>query len=277
MEPIVRTIHGAYLQTCQILNLPFVAKAHSTLNEKFLVHQDIELTQTEMPYVHYVAIGNGGHRFTTGADGISKPDPVQHLPKHGSLYNHLPFILRPLDNDLTAAQRSRYRMRRIEEHNGVRHAAYYLRVLDLSNTVPQLELREVDAATITTTPYVSTITDLNPTPPAVEPGMVLTTTGNYIAATAKVYFSLDEWEINEFLAACNIVYGDDRYGIISEVALCSGVDRSVTGEFSNMVSGYIDAVAVQVTSFLNVFHAAKFTNTGITLTLDIGSVEPLLF
>lgn len=277
MEPIVRTIHGAYLQTCQILKLPFIVKPHTTLNEKFMIHEGVTISDVEIPHVQYVAIGNGGHRFTTGADGISKPDLVQHLPKHGSLYNHLPFVVRPLDNDLTGAERARYRLRRIEEHNGVRHAVYYLRVLDFTSTIPQMELREISEATISTTPFVPTISDLNPTPPAIDPGMVLTSTGDYIAATAKVHFSMDEWEIAELLSACTIIYGDDRYAIISEIGLCSGVDRTLTGEFNGVTSGYIDSVATQVVSFLSVLHVAKFTNTGFTMTLDIGSVEPLLF
>ena len=277
MEPIVRTIYGAYLQTCQKLKLPFTVAENSTLNQKFSIHENVALGVGEIPHVQYIAIGNGGHRFTTGADGISKPEPIQHLPKHASLYKHLPFVVRSLDNDLSAAQRGRYRMRRIEEHNGVRYAVYYLRVLSMDGVSARLELREIDAATITTTPYTPTQSDLNPTPPAIDPGGVITTSGNYIAATATVTFSMDEWELAEFLNACNILYGDDRYAIISEIALCSGIDRNLTGEFAGVNTGYIDAVGVQPTSFLSVFHAAKFTNNGIHLTLDIGSVEPLLF
>lgn len=277
MEPIVRTIHGAYLQTVQLLGLPFIVKANSTLNEKFQVHSDVNLGDTDMPRTRYIAIGNGGHTFNTTADGIPTPSSVQHLPRHGSLYNHLPFILRPLSDDLTAIERSKYRMRKIEEINGTRYAAYYLKTIDVSQTLPQLELRDIANGNITSVPFEPTITDLNPVAPALVNNGLVTTTGTYIAATAKVPFTMDEWEVNEFTSACNIKYGDDRYAIISEIALCSGIDRAVSGEFNNVVSGYIDVVVAQVVSFLNVFYSAKFSNTGIDVMFDVGSVEPLLF
>lgn len=277
MEPIVRTIHGAYLQTVQLLGLPFIVKPNSTLNEKFQVHSDVNLGDTDMPRMRYIAIGNGGHAFNTSADGIPTPSSVQHLPRHGSLYNHLPFILRPLSDDLTAVERSKYRMRKIEEINGVRYAAYYLKTIDVSQTLPQIELRDITNGVITSVPFEPTITDLNPLPPNFINNGIVTTTGTYIAATAKVPFTMDEWEVNEFASACNIKYGDDRYAIISEIALCSGIDRPVSGEFNNVVSGYIDVVVAQVVSFLNVFYTAKFSNNGIDVMFDVGSVEPLLF
>lgn len=277
MIPSVRTIHGGYLQSCQLLGLPFSIKANTTLNEKFQIHTDVNLGETDMPRLRYIAIGNGGHAFSTGADGIPTLDPIQHRPKSGSLYNHLPFILRPLDADLTAVERRNYRLRRIETINNIRYAAYYLRVLDMSQTSPQMELREVTDGVISTVPYVPTISDLNPVAPPLTPNGVMTTTGSYIATTAKVQYVMTQWEVEELLAACVIKYGSDKYAIISELALCSGIDRTVAGEFNGASTGYVDAVAVQCCSFMNVGYIAKFSNSGLDIVLDVGSVEPLLF
>lgn len=277
MEPIVRTSNAAYLQSCQFLHLPFQLKEHTTLNEKFQVHHDFVLSAGDMPAVRYVCIGNGGHRFTTGADGVAMPEPVQHKPRHAALYNHIPFVIRPLDDDLVPAVRANYRIRRIEEIDGIRYACYYMRVLDKSSTIPQLELREVDGSTITSSPYVPTITDLNPTPPPIDPGGVIVTSGNYIACTSKIPFIMDAWEINELISACEIKFGDPRYAIISEIGICSGLDKNVTGEFSGIMTGYVDAVAAQIMSFISVFYTAQFSTTGLSITFDIGNVEPLLF
>lgn len=276
MENIVRTVYGAETQTTQLLGLPTVIRPHTTLNEKFSIHNDIALADTDRPSVKYIAIGNGGHRMVVGVNNIPRPDPVQHTPRDAALYNHLPFVLRLVNDDLTALQRINYRLRRIEQHDGVSYAAYYLKVLDLSATIPQLELRTVVDGITTSTAFNSTINDLNPTPPALVPGGVLTTTGDYIAATAKVPFVMSSDDIDEFMNVCNIIYGDDNYAMISELGLCSGIDRSVVGDFNGISTGYTDAIGVQITSFISSFFAAKFSNSGISILLDTGSIEPML-
>lgn len=276
MEQIVPTIHGAYLQTCQYMKRTFVVENHTTLNEKFGLHDTIALAGTDMPFMQYVAIGNGGHEFSTGTDGIPLINSIQHLPTDAALYNHLPFVLRALDNDLTPAERAGYRMRVIETYEGVRYAAYYLKVLDLSTTVPQKELREVNEGIITTTPFASSVGNLNPTPPVITPGGVLTTSGNSVAVTSKVAFDMDTWEIEELLNASVVKYGDDRYAIISEIALVSGLDKVVSGDFNGTISSYTDVIAAQICAFMSSIYPAKYSTAGINTLLDIGAVEALL-
>lgn len=277
MDQIVQTVYGSYLQTCQYLKLPFVPKEHSTLNEKFQCNDDIALLATDMPHLKYVAIGNKGHQYSTGADGVPLINILPHQPTDAALYGHLPFVLRPMDNDLTPAERVNYRMRVIEEYDGVRYAAYYLRKLDFSTTVPQMEHREIDNGYINTTPFNPSVSNLNPVPPVLPPNGVLVSTGHAVAVTAKLPFSMSPWEINELLAACLIKYGDDRYAVITEIALVSGVDKTVNGEFAGVVTGYTDAIAAQVCAHIAASYAAKYCNTGIDVLLDIGAVNPLLF
>lgn len=276
MQSSVRTIASAYLQTTQLLGLPVQIEDNSTLNEKFSIHENESLLTDEVPSVIYVGVGNGGHRMVVGADSISRPEPVLHTPQNASLYNHLPLVLRPITNDLTAAERVNYRLRRIETHDGVEYAAYYLKRIDLSTTDPLLELREVDNGNITSTPFGYSLSDLNPSPPALNPGGTLTTTGDYIAATAKVPFIMDSFDIEEFKEVANIIYGDVNYAMISEIALCSGVDRSLPGDFNGATLNYTDVVACQVANFITSFFSATFSNSGINVTFDIGSAEPLL-
>lgn len=276
MESSIRTVYSAALQASTLLGLPIVLKPNSTLNEKFGVNQSISLAETDVPAIRYLAVGNGGHRMIVGADNIAKPEPIQHTPRHAALYNQLPFILRKTNEDLTPAERANYRLRKLETHDGVSYVAYYLKVLDLSNTSTQLELRNVTDGVTTSTVFNPTAADLNPTPPAINPGGVIQTSGDYIAATAKVPFVMSTTDIEEYLNVCNIIYGDVNYAMISEIALCSGVDRTVTGDFNGTSLGYTDAIGVQVCSFLSSFFALNFTNGSISLELDAGSVEALL-
>lgn len=276
MEQIIRTVIGAQLQTAQLLGLPLIVPDHTTLNEKFNIHNNQSLADTDRPTVKYVTIGNGGHKAEIGGDGFSKIIPVPHRPKDTALYNHLPFVLRRIDNDLTPVERAKYRLRRQEIHDGVNYIAYYLKVLDLTNTVPQLELRTVDAGVVTAVPFTPSNADLNPSKPNVTSGTVLTTSGDYIAATAKVPFVMTETDISEFVEVCNIIHGDPGYAFISEVGLCSGVDKVLTGDFGGVSSSYTDAIAVQIVNFISTSYAANFITNEIKMNLNIGSVEPLL-
>ena len=276
MQNIVRSVLGAYVQTCQLLGLPIILKPNSTLNQKFDVQNGIAFGEDDKVSCKYLTIGNGGHRIVAGTNGIPKVEPVQHTPRDCALYNHLPFVLRLPNDDLAPEERANYRIRRQETHGGQIYIAYYLRVLDLSQTVPQLELRVVQDGVTTSTPYDPQLSDLNPTPPAITPGGVLVTTGDYVAATGKVPFTMNAWDIEELLNVSNILYGDEGYAMISELALCTGADRIVTGEFNGVSSSYVEAVGVQVTCFINTFFSAVFNNQSIETTFDVGSVEPML-
>lgn len=276
MERIVRTVYGAYLQTCQLLDLPVIIKPNSTLNEKFNIHTNIAIADSDRPAMLYVGIGNGGHRMVVGSNGIGKPEIIQHTPRHAALYNQLPFVLRLPSEDLIPTERAKYRLRRLETHDGTTYVAYYLKKLDMTNTVPQLELRTVTNGVTNSTVFSPTIADLNPTPPAINPGGVLTTTGDYIAATGKVPFTMVANEVAEFLNVANIIYGDEGYAMISEIALCSGVDRTVVGDFNGSSSGYIDSIGVQIMNFIGQFVHVPSNNSGIDIEFDVGSVEPLL-
>ena len=277
MDQIVQTVYGSYLQTCQYLKLPFEHSAYTTLNEKFQSYTNITLLTTDMPHLQYVAIGNKGHQYTTGGDGVPLINILPHRPTDAALYGHLPFVLRPISGDLTPSERMNYRMRVIETYGGVQYAAYYLKRLDLTTTVSQMEHRDINDGVVTTTPFVPSVANLNPTPPSLPSNGVLVSTGDAVAVTAKVPFIMSAWEINELLTACIIKYGDDRYAIITEIGLVSGVDKIVEGNFNGTIASYTEAISAQICAHISAAYAAKYSNTGINVMLDVGAVNPLLF
>jgi len=282
MENIVRTVYGAYLQTTQLMQLPFTLLPHTTLNEKFNINSNATLASNQIPFLQYFGIGNGGHQMVLGANNVSVPEPIQHSPTDAALYNQLPFVLRAQNNDLTPAQMLNYRLRTTVSIAGVSYIAYYLKTLNLnttsgtvSNTVAQLMYNTVQNGTVSSTPFVPSAANLNPTPPSTTTTGAVSTTGNYIAATAQVPITLTPFDINEFLNVANIIYGDPAYAIISEIALCSGIDQAGAGTILASNSSFADAIGVQVMTFINTFYAAQFMNSGINLLLDVGAVEPL--
>lgn len=275
METVTTTIYGSYIQTCQLLNKQPNILQYTTLNEKFNIYKDEVLYDGEIPRLAYVAIGNGGHKLSTGANGIGFNTPVLHTPRHASLYSHMPFVLRTVDNDLTAIERDRFRLRKVIDINGVTYVAYYLRVLDLAPISPAMEHKLVENNTIYTNDFIPAASDLEPTPPNLDPNATNTTTGEYLASTAKIPFVMDSNDIIELQNACRILYGSDEYAIISEVALCTGIERALDGDFNGTIASYNEAIAVQVSGFINTLYSTKYINDKIDVVFDVGAVEPL--
>ena len=277
MDNNVRSIYGAYLQTCALLGFNVDIKPNSTLNQKFDLFPNEIFNSGETPTVKYLTIGNGGHTASMGVDGLPLINPVPHSPRHAALYNHLPFIIREVGEDLTPGERLLYRLRVPRTIDGVNYMCYYAKVLDLSLVEPKIELRNNTDGIITATDFTPSLADLNPVKPVIPVNGNITSTGNYLASTAKIEFVMNETEITELLNACNIIYGSDNYAFISEIGLCSGVDRSLMGNFGGPPSAYTEAVGVQIMNFISTAIPAYALSTSITQTIDVGSTSPLLF
>ena len=277
MDNNVRSIYGAYLQTCALLGFNVDIKPNSTLNQKFDLFPNEIFNSGETPTVKYLTIGNGGHTASMGVDGLPLINPVPHSPRHAALYNHLPFIIREVGEDLTPGERLMYRLRVPRTIDGVNYMCYYAKVLDLSMVQPKIELRNNTDGIITATDFTPSLADLNPVKPVIPVNGNITSTGNYLASTAKIEFVMNEAEITELLNACNIIYGSDNYAFISEIGLCSGVDRSLMGNFGGPPSAYTEAVGVQIMNFISTAIPAYALSTSITQTIDVGSTSPLLF
>lgn len=277
MDNNVRSIYGAYLQTCALLGLNVDIKPNSTLNQKFDLFPNEIFNSGETPTVKYLTIGNGGHTASMGVDGLPLINPVPHSPRHAALYNHLPFIIREVGEDLTPGERLLYRLRVPRTIDGVNYMCYYAKVLDMSMVEPKIELRNNTDGIITATDFTPSLADLNPVKPVIPVNGNITSTGNYLASTAKIEFVMNEAEITELLNACNIIYGSDNYAFISEIGLCSGVDRSLMGNFGGPPSAYTEAVGVQIMNFISTAIPAYALSTSITQTIDVGSTSPLLF
>jgi len=277
MKTITRTVYGAYLQTCMLLNLPFSMASNSTLNEKFGVESGTAPTSDVLPKVGYFAIGNGGHSFSVGINNITKNEVVQHRARDAALFNHLPFVLREPADDLTAAERAKYGLRREETYNGVRYIAYYLKRMELSDVVAEMQYKVVeDDETETTTPFTPTSADLSPTPQVLSSTGVNTTTGDYLTATAKVLIDFTSDDVVELQNVANVIYGDPDYAMVSEIALVSGVDKVVSVTNTGIGTfNFKEVIAAQVCSFVAALYSASMNNEGFEIVLDVGATEPL--
>lgn len=273
MENIVRTIYGAALQSTLFAGLPYSHVANTTLNEKFGVLAGVTPPDGVTPTCRYFCIGNGGHKPATGTGGIGLIEAQQHLATDAALYNHLPFILRATNNDIAPSVQAKYALRTQISIGGVSYYAYYLKRLDLSNTLVTESILTIFNGETTTASFIPTEENLEPTPPTINPTGVNLITSQYANVAAALPISFTEEECTELLNAATILYGDSAYAIISEIGLCSGVDKAVTLQNGNT---FMEAVSVQICSLISTMHVVKYSSTGITGSAKIGSSEPLL-
>lgn len=276
MESATRTVYSSYIQTCLLLGLPPIYPANTTLNEKFGILHDVLPASTDRPRLGYYGIGNRGHQLVVGTEGIPKPEPVQHRGTDAALYNQLPFVLRPIANDLTSVERARYALRREEIHNGEIYAAYYLRRLDLTNVTPIMESKVINEGQQVTTPFIANSSNLSPTPPNITSTGVNVTSGEYVSASAKLALSLSQDEISELYNVAKVLYNDENYAIISEICLCTGVDKviQVTGSQGGTFN-FNEAIGVQIATHIPSMLVLKSSNEGVSITLSVGATEPL--
>ncbi len=276
MKKSTRTIYGALLQTAQRFQQALPILPNSTLNQKFEVFQDLIPGVDEMPFTQYFAIGLKGVTIDIGVDGLYVTKYREYDPRWASLLSHVPFVMRRVSEDLTPAERVPYRMRHIEVHNGVTYAAYYLKKLVLDTTAVGAEYRTIINDIVTSNAWEPTLANLNPTPLTPNPNQVIMTGDDYVSATKKLQLVFTPNDIQEIMDAVNIIYGNPDYANITEVALVSGVDRVVTGDFNGIPSGYTEAIYAQVNDFVKTSISCPNALKGQTIDVDAGSNEPLL-
>jgi hypothetical protein len=277
MEAVTRTIYGSALQSALLLGIPYSIKEFTTLNEKLGIQNGVMPQPSIYPKVNYFCIGNGGHQMTVGADNIPLSKINQHKATDAALFKHLPFALRAPGNDLLADERARYALRREESFNGNIYIAYYLKRIDVTEVVSELDYRTVVNGVVTSTPFVPTSSMLSPTPVVINNTGTNTITSDYITVSTLLSVGFTAAEIAELLNVANVMYGNESYAIISEIGLCSGVDKVVNVTPSSGGSfNFNEAIAVQITSFISAFHVAQYTSSGLSKLLDVGVNEPLL-
>lgn len=272
MRIITRTIYGSHLQTANLLGLPFTIEPNTTLNEKFDVLPTVTPDADDFPTVGYFCIGNGGHKVETDSDGIPYTSPLNHRASDAALFNHLPFVLRELNNDITDAERERYALRKVVQYDGKDYIGYFLKRIDTSSVVGKMLKTELDAdGEEVVTDFVPSNSNLNPLPPVLDDG-ASSTDSKYLTTSAVIEVDFTDFDVQELMKATRIIYGTFDHSAISEIGLCTGKD------YDSSLGGVImkEAIAVQVASYITGYFPVGYSNQGFTLQVEAGATEPLL-
>lgn len=277
ISPITRTAMASLLQTNLLNGDKHVPPAYTTLNELFQIAQNGVIGNDENPEFGYYAIGNRGHTSSVVGDDDVIINLYKHQPSDAACWQHIPFVLRQEANDLSADQRKNYGLRRMEQYNNKNYWAYYLKRIDTKSSVAKVQETTVTNGVPDTKDYVYDSSNLNPTRPITLPDEATTTAAQFLAVTKPVDVVFGDFDVAELLNVATVKYGTEQRAIISEIALCSGVDRTIqtTGAGGAQIN-FEEVLAAQVLTFISTYRQMTIDNRGFTMNLELGATEPLL-
>lgn len=212
----------------------------TTLNTLYNVFPNQNSGIKTAPPIQYFGIGINGF-YNTGDK--TQCQPYQPYPEECNLYEPIPFRCVPIDEDLSAAERAPYRMRKEMTYHGSRYWCYFLKKLELIDNSTRIV--RIDPVTGEEAPYEFNLKYLTPEPRKPETSGITESSQTEIVVTKRVRAVVTGAEV---LEAINVIYqGDLTYAKISEWGLFSGVDAQVDGYDSAGVSfKYSEAIYAQM-------------------------------
>ena len=220
-----RTVYNVKLQTCMMANIPYLPLPNTTLNEKFNILENVQRSYVPdnitFPHIQGLVIGNGGKELVKSS--IGDLCLGRHTPIDGALFNHLPFVLRPIDNDLPDTDKLNYRLRKELYIDGNQYVAYYLKkfnndleyrpeilYVDNSASIPSVKILDTDREDI-----------LNPSP-NLDNQIANYENSVQTINMLKFVFKLSDFELLELKNVFSILNIQDT--ILTELGVVTGID-----------------------------------------------------
>ena len=227
-----RTIYNVKLQTHMMANIPYAPLPNTTLNEKFNIlqyeqHKCIPNNATVFPIIKGITIGNGGKEILSSNMGDMKLG--KHSPVDGALFNHLPFVIREENNDLSDEEKAKYRLRKEMYLNGKKHYAYYIKlfqeddlyyrpeilIVDNNKLIPSIKIFNTDRTDI-----------LNPDPNK-DNTMATYENSVYTINLLRFKFILTDNDKRELANVFDLLNVKDY--LLTELGVVTGIDHNVDG------------------------------------------------
>lgn len=279
---VVNTLAGLHMQAAITAGLPMTYKEKSTINEHLNINQNLLPDANIKPEMRFLVVGNKGHEVSDVNSGLITPMPIRHQPTDAAPYGIQPVVLRPLDNDLTEQERELVALRRKEEHKGKQWWAYYAYKLDFRSQTVQDFYTVVRDGVAKVDEFEYSDINLHPQPPKMPnynyevTEQVVEDDGDYVHTAATLPIPLNEWMVNEAMNVANILHGDPRMAVMSELCLCHGVPTMVSAESATgSPFQFEEVIGMQVSIFLTTFVNLSFNNKGVAYDVEFGQVEPM--
>lgn len=264
MFSVTKTVYNVSLAAATLMGISYRPLPNTTLNEKFNVV--VETDSEESPKLQYFTIGLQYEELID--ENVISLDRVRHSPTDAALFNHVPFVLKRIEEDLTADEREDYRLRSIIDIDNVTYVAYYMK--KLRTTIANNQILKVINTNGTLVPSVYEPQNENPLSPViVDRDMVYSDNVEFVTSTNRIDLVLNNPELENIKEAMEIMYPDITPRI-GEIGVCSGLDvstplgtESAWSQVNYMVKYDYDL-------------SNMTSETVLIKTMDLGGMQPLI-
>lgn len=269
-----KTMYATDLNLHMLAGIPYTPQPNTTLNEKFMLNTDAVAPSNKYPTLKYFALGVGG---TSPIQGDGFYVSSEHSPLDGALFQHIPFIIRPVKTDLGTSEKVKYRLRVLTTVAGVQYACYYLKVLptievpsyfNVISTVTPKDTTKLPYSTIsvfdTNTPEL-----LSPTPKNRNIDISKIDALSKITKVGRVTLEFTENDLNEIRSAMRILGLTSNS--IREIALCSGHDIATDLGTESIHTQILFHIGIDMPLTINLN-----TEKSIKRIIELGGEEPLV-
>lgn len=276
MEHVTRSAYFSTLQSCMVRGGAYKWLPFTTLNEKHNILPGEYPPAAVYPTMGFIALGRGGLKLSIDADGETSPVIKQHKSTDSALFNQMPIVLRLLDDDLPIERRGNYALRQKVNIKGNDYWAYWLKRHDFSTADSDMFLKKaLGNGEYDVKPFVPDQSNLNPVAEDLSEAGSNLLAGISVVSSTMITIPLDQFDINEIRNASKIIKGIDGKATVSEIAICTGTLKQVIAQGQGGTFQFMEAIGVQIASFIQALYPLDFINQNLTDQLELGISEPL--
>ena len=263
-----RTLFGIDLQLAQLYGENYTCLPNTTLNEKFNILPEVNVTPGTYPTLKYITIGNGGNLQIPDSENFIYNE---HSPLDGALFNHIPFVMKTIDSDLSEIERMKYRFRVEKTINDTLYACYYLRVIP-SNLYDQkfYKITTVNGENYLKLFKTNDPSILNPVPRTRKLSIDSLNSTEFVTKLVRFKLEFSAAEVKELENVYNILGHNQQ--LMTEIGLCTGIDYTGYGptEASCVQIAFHIGVNLDLTNSFR-------TEAAITKYIELGGSEALIY
>lgn len=279
MNSIQQTCYGLKALIYMLTGVDPDIDKSATVNENLAIFANERPTSNEPIRLDTLVIGNGGFTCTPGNNGRSRIIPRNHVATNASLFENMPFVLRPVDDDLSTTEREDFCLRKEVSHGGKNYYGYFGYNMNITkdNLIVNMIKVTKEDGTVIETPFVPDDKDLHPKPIDLPTESAIVASDVSVRISALVRVTLNERIVREIVDAAKILNnGDETSAIISEMALCTSAKRRVSVPSTDGQIEFSESIGTQVYTFSAELAALYYNKQELTIDFDIGSQIPLL-
>ena len=220
--------------------------SNTTMNEKHNILVNESIPENTPPKIQYYGVGIGGIGDTIKV--------AYHNAKDGALFDHIPFVIRPINLDLSVEDRVNYRMRVEKQIRGTNYVLYYLKKLPTNPDTAYIKKLTKNSNGLGTLSKFDNndSTILNPVPTSVTD--LDYNKSVFYVKELKFSITLTQAEKNEIINAYRIINNTTDIPNISEICIFTGLDKEVSATIKEAYAvraAFFYPMASEYQSFLN--------------------------